>query len=87
MASLGQRNGQAARARGKFEDGTAGPVGQGEIEVEIARILVEVEIVESRKRSGGLRIGPAKSGRSGRVDDLSPPSGFGARRAGVPRAR
>ena len=37
---------------GELEDRAAGPRGQGEEQVEVARVLGQVEVVEARERLG-----------------------------------
>ena len=62
VARLGQRDGQPAGPDRQLEDRTVDPVGQREVQVEVARIVGQVEVVQPRE--GGRR-----SRRSGRSSD------------------
>ena len=73
----GQRHGDPSRAGTHLEDRPAGPRGEGEVEVQVARVVREVEVVQARE-GGGLDRGPLAA--SARAADLSPAGG----RAGRP---
>ena len=52
VAGLGERDRQPSGAGGELEDRPAGPRREGEVEVEVARVVGEVEVVEPRERRG-----------------------------------
>lgn len=52
MAGPRERDGQPPRAGAELEDRSACPGGQREVEVEVARILDEVEVVQAGQRRG-----------------------------------
>jgi hypothetical protein len=62
MAGLGQRDGQPAGPDGKFQDRTLGAIRECQVEVEIARVVDEVEVVLARERRRGGGIGPVERG-------------------------
>ena len=51
-----ERHGQPAASGGELEDRPVGPVGEGEVQVEVARIVDEVEVVQpgQRRRRRGI---------------------------------
>ena len=79
VAGLGQRDGQPAGPDRELEDRTLGAIGQREIQVEVARVVDEVEVVQAGQGRRRRRIGPVE-----RQSMVSPPSGC-ARRRGAGR--
>jgi hypothetical protein len=65
VAGRRERDGKPAAAHGELKDRAAGAVGQGEVQVEIARVVDEVEVVQPRE--GGRRF-PVGRTEAGRVD-------------------
>ena len=57
VPGLGERDGQPPGPDGELEDRPAGPGGQREVEIEVARVVDEVEVVQAGERLGGRRIG------------------------------
>ena len=59
MAGLGQRDRDPAAADRELEDRAAGRAGQREVQVEVARVLEEVEVVQAgeRRRGRGSSVG------------------------------
>ena len=57
VARLGQRDGQPAGADGQLEDRAVGRVGQREVEVEVAGVVGEVEVVQAREGRRGRGVG------------------------------
>ena len=53
MASLGERDRDPPRPGGQLQDRAARPAGQGQIQVEVARILDEVEVVQAGQGPAG----------------------------------
>jgi hypothetical protein len=54
----GQRDSEAARARGELEDGSVGAGREGEVQGEVAGVLDEVDVIEAGERVGlGLLAG------------------------------
>ena len=76
-----ERDRQATRADGKLEDPATGPGGQREIEVEIARVIGEIEVVQARE---GLRVrlGRRRGRRTGGLARGLPTGPPGCRLAG-----
>ena len=60
----GERDGDPAAARGQLEDRPVGAVGEREVQVEVARVVLEVEVVEPGERAGGGGIGRLRSTRA-----------------------
>lgn len=61
MSGICQRNGQPAGADSEFENGAGRAVRQGEIQVEIAWVIGQVEVVEageSRRDGRIVTVGP-----------------------------
>ena len=87
VAGLGERDGEPAGPDGELEDRAAGPPGQGEIEVEVARVLDEVEVVQAGERRGGRRSCMACDAGVSRVGRAPARTGPSPRRAASPRAR
>ena len=56
VAGCRERDRETAGAGGQLEDRAVGPVGQRPIQVEIARILLQVEVVQARERASRLLI-------------------------------
>ncbi len=50
VAGAGERHGQATGADRQLEDRAAGPIGEGGVQVEIARVVGEVQVVEAGER-------------------------------------
>ena len=76
VAGLGQRDGQPPAPDCELEDRAVGAVGQREVEVEVARVVDEVEVVQAREGGRGRGVGSIERG----VDGVSPPSAPGRRR-------
>ena len=57
VARLGQRDGQPPGPDRELEDRAVGAVGQREVEVEVARVVDEVEVVEACQRGRGRGVG------------------------------
>ena len=57
---------------------------EGEVEIEVAGIVGQVQVVQPGERRGGLAVRRAEIAR---VDGVSPPSESGGRRGVGPRAR
>ena len=89
VAGERQRNGQAAGAGRELQHGAVGAVGERQVQVEVARIVLEIEIVETGEggRRGG--IGPVEHGRdaSGSRAPRAAPSGPRCRHGVGPRGR
>ena len=60
---LGQRDGEAPGPGRELEDRSAGPSGEGQVQVQVARVLGEVEVVEPGERDG---LGGRRRGQRGR---------------------
>jgi hypothetical protein len=45
VTRLRQRDREAAGPDAKLEDGSLGPIGEGKVEVEVARVVGQVEVV------------------------------------------
>lgn len=58
-----QRDRQTAAAGSQLQDRAPGPFRQGEVQVQVARILRQVQVVQ-----------PGESRGRGRIDGVSPPS-------------
>ena len=58
MARLGQRDGQAPTPGGQFQNGSLGPVRQREVQVKVAGIVREIQVVEAGecRRGRGVRV-------------------------------
>ena len=63
VAGLREWDGQPPAAHGQLEDRTIGPIGQGEVQVEVAGIVDQVEVVEPREGGRRLRVRRAETGR------------------------
>ena len=66
-----QRDGEPATPGGKLEDRAVRAVGQGEVEIEVVRIVAEVEVIQPgefpcSRRIGGFDHPAAGSQRTGR---------------------
>ena len=75
VATGRQGHGQAPGPGRELEDRPAGPLGQGEIEVEVARIVDEIEVVETRQVVGR---GPIADAERVAVDGSALPADPGA---------
>ena len=61
VAGLGQRDGQPPAADRQLEDRPTGAVGQGQVQVEVARVVGQVQVVEAGQRR---RPWPGRGGRT-----------------------
>jgi hypothetical protein len=69
VARLGQRDRQPAGPDAQLEDRAVGPIGEREIEVEVAWIVGQVEVVQARECSRGRGVRAAeRSVEVARVD-------------------
>ena len=84
VAGLGQRDRQPTGADGELEDRAVGALGQREVEVEVARVVDEIEVVQAREGVRRRGVG-AVEGRSRSM--VSPPSGSGRRPGAGRRGR
>ena len=73
-AGRGERDGQPAGADGQLEDRAADPGGQGEVQVEVAGILEQVDVVEPGERLAGRVDADAGSSRAAVVSARSGPA-------------
>jgi hypothetical protein len=91
MTGLGERDREAAAARRELEDRAVGALGQREIEVQVARVVDEVEVVQPREGGRGLGIGRGQHRPAAQSPEASwaaaPPSGPACPRASGRRAR
>jgi hypothetical protein len=60
VSGLGQGNREAAAADRELEDRPAGARGQGQVEVQVARVVEEVQVVQPGERGRGRRIRPVQ---------------------------
>ncbi|MCI0346465.1 MAG: hypothetical protein L0221_13635 [Chloroflexi bacterium] len=77
MARQRERDAQATAAGRELDDGSAGALREREVELEVAGILDQVDVVEPRECLG---LGVASARRAGHAGCLSPPSGRRCRR-------
>lgn len=84
MSGLDEWHGQSPAPDRELEDRTAGTIGEGEIEIQVAGVVRQVEVVQPGERRGRLRIA---SPEAGPVDDVNPPNGSDVRPGVAPRAR
>ena len=82
VAGLGQRDRQPAGPDGQLEDRAIGPIGQREIQVEVARVVGQVEVVQARERRRGRGIGSVEH-RPGQLAPVGVPWLVGNRSAGM----
>jgi hypothetical protein len=68
MAGLGERDGQPTGPDREFEDRTLGAIGERQVQVDIARVVDEIEVVQAGERRGGGGVGPVER----RVVDRQP---------------
>ncbi len=83
VAGLDQRDGQPAGPDRELEDRPVDPLGEGEIQVEVAGVVGEVEVVQACEGSGGRGVGSVERWHPG----VSRPSERRVRRGGGRRAR
>src|SRR6266542_6716603 len=73
MAGSCQRHRQATRTGRQLEDRPARPLGEGSVQIEVAWVVGEVEVVEPgeggglRRRGRGPDAGPGRASRHGAV--------------------
>ena len=58
VAGLGQGNREAATADGQLQDRAVGTDGQGQVQIEVARVFDQVQVVQPGERRRGRRIRP-----------------------------
>ena len=63
VTRFGQRDRQPTGTDGEFEDRAFGALGEREVEVEVARIVGEVEVVQARQRGRRRGVGSVERGR------------------------
>ena len=96
VAGRGERDGQPAGPDRELEDRAAGPLGEREVQVEVARVVDEVEVVQPREGGGGpgsraSSIGSvvspgARAARTGRRESAGGQPGLPSGPAGRPCA-
>ncbi len=60
MARLGERDRQPTSPDAQLENRPLGPIGEGEIEVEVAGIVGQVQVVQARQCRRGRGVGPVE---------------------------
>ncbi len=56
VAGLGKRHGDAAGTAGDLQDRPSGSPGKRQVQVQVARVLRQVDVVQPGQRGGGLGI-------------------------------
>jgi hypothetical protein len=62
VAGLGERHGQPPGPDRELEDRAVGAVGKRQIEVQVAGIVGQVEVIEARERGSGRRVRSTQPG-------------------------
>ena len=75
VARHGQRDGEPAATDGQLEDRAASSVGERAVQVEVARIVLQVEVVQARERARGGGIGRSDQPAAGSQRTV-PPAAF-----------
>ena len=57
IPGLGERDGQAAAPDSEFQDRTIRPTGQGQIQVQVARVIGQVKVVQTSQGSRSVGVG------------------------------